>query len=258
MRRLTHLHAAPFPDASAARWVPALCSSGLASNEGSILSFSVSQHPAGVRPDGARRPGGADGCGPWRQRRLRGPARTATGNSTHDATSRRSRCLRVPSVGVPGHDSSCRVERSRSLNRISNHGQSEPDRKPVVAASRWYSEEPVQRPPDRARPLRRPGEDVDEHRDRARSPDDDQGHRRARRASPRAPSRTRSTAGPGVSEETRDRILAIAEELGWYPNRAARALSASRADACGLILARPASTLALEPFFMEFIAGVEA
>ena len=63
---------------------------------------------------------------------------------------------------------------------------------------------------------------------------------------------------PGVSEETRDRILAIAEELGWYPNRAARALSASRADACGLILARPATTIALEPFFMEFIAGVEA
>ncbi len=62
---------------------------------------------------------------------------------------------------------------------------------------------------------------------------------------------------PGVSEETRDRILAIAEELGWYPNRAARALSASRADACGLILARPATTIALEPFFMEFIAGVE-
>ena len=63
---------------------------------------------------------------------------------------------------------------------------------------------------------------------------------------------------PGVSDETRDRILAIADELGWYPNRAARALSASRADACGLVLARPASTIALEPFFMEFIAGVEA
>ena len=63
---------------------------------------------------------------------------------------------------------------------------------------------------------------------------------------------------PGVSEETRDRILAIADELGWYPNRAARALSASRADACGLVLARPATTIALEPFFMEFIAGVEA
>ena len=62
---------------------------------------------------------------------------------------------------------------------------------------------------------------------------------------------------PGVSDSTRERIVSIAEELGWYPNRAARALSAARADACGLVLARPARTLALEPFFMEFIAGVE-
>jgi DNA-binding LacI/PurR family transcriptional regulator len=63
---------------------------------------------------------------------------------------------------------------------------------------------------------------------------------------------------PGVSDDTRDRILSIAAELGWYPNRAARALSAARADACGLVLARPARTLALEPFFMEFLAGVES
>jgi DNA-binding LacI/PurR family transcriptional regulator len=63
---------------------------------------------------------------------------------------------------------------------------------------------------------------------------------------------------PGVSSDTRDRILAIADELGWYPNRAARALSAARADACGLVLARPARTIAIEPFFMEFIAGVES
>jgi DNA-binding LacI/PurR family transcriptional regulator len=63
---------------------------------------------------------------------------------------------------------------------------------------------------------------------------------------------------PGVSSDTRDRILAIADELGWYPNRAARALSAARADACGLVLARPAKTIAIEPFFMEFIAGVES
>src|SRR5262245_383192 len=62
---------------------------------------------------------------------------------------------------------------------------------------------------------------------------------------------------PGVSDDTRNRILAIARELGWYPNRAARALSAARADACGLVIARPARTLALEPFFMEFLAGVE-
>lgn len=63
---------------------------------------------------------------------------------------------------------------------------------------------------------------------------------------------------PGVSDDTRDRITAIARELGWHPNRAARALSGARADACGLVLARPAKTLALEPYFMEFIAGVES
>jgi DNA-binding LacI/PurR family transcriptional regulator len=63
---------------------------------------------------------------------------------------------------------------------------------------------------------------------------------------------------PGVSDTTRARILAIAGELGWYPNRAARALSVERADACGLVLARPAKTLALEPFFMEFISGIES
>jgi DNA-binding LacI/PurR family transcriptional regulator len=63
---------------------------------------------------------------------------------------------------------------------------------------------------------------------------------------------------PGVSDDTRERILSIANELGWYPNRAARALSAARAEACGLVLARPARMLALEPFFMEFISGVEA
>jgi len=63
---------------------------------------------------------------------------------------------------------------------------------------------------------------------------------------------------PGVSDDTRQRILEIARELGWYPNRAARALSAARADACGLVLARSANVLAFEPFFMQFIAGVES
>jgi DNA-binding LacI/PurR family transcriptional regulator len=63
---------------------------------------------------------------------------------------------------------------------------------------------------------------------------------------------------PGLSDDTRERILGIAEELGWYPNSAARSLSVARANACGLVLARPARTLALEPFFMEFLAGVGA
>jgi DNA-binding LacI/PurR family transcriptional regulator len=63
---------------------------------------------------------------------------------------------------------------------------------------------------------------------------------------------------PGLSDATRERILTIARELGWYPNSAARSLSAARAHACGLVLARPARTLAVEPFFSELIAGVEA
>ncbi len=63
---------------------------------------------------------------------------------------------------------------------------------------------------------------------------------------------------PGLSEPTRRRILEISEELGWYPNSAARALSAAVAGACGLVLSRPARTLAFEPFFMELMAGIEA
>ncbi|MFN8077638.1 MAG: LacI family DNA-binding transcriptional regulator [Kineosporiaceae bacterium] len=63
---------------------------------------------------------------------------------------------------------------------------------------------------------------------------------------------------PGVSEATRARIVAIAEEMGWSPNSAARALSAARTDTLGFCLSRPTSTLGLEPFFMEFISGIES
>jgi DNA-binding LacI/PurR family transcriptional regulator len=63
---------------------------------------------------------------------------------------------------------------------------------------------------------------------------------------------------PGLSASTRGRILAIAEEVGWQPNRAARALSASRSGSCGLAIARPARTLAYEPFFSKLLSGIEA
>jgi DNA-binding LacI/PurR family transcriptional regulator len=63
---------------------------------------------------------------------------------------------------------------------------------------------------------------------------------------------------PGISDDTRRRIVAIADEIGWHPNRAARALSASRSGACGLALARPARTLAYEPFFSKLLSGIEA
>ena len=62
----------------------------------------------------------------------------------------------------------------------------------------------------------------------------------------------------GVSEATRKRIIAIAEEIGFSPSSAARALTGAAAQAVGLVLSRPARTLGLEPFFMELISGVEA
>ncbi|MER6948988.1 LacI family DNA-binding transcriptional regulator [Nonomuraea sp. NPDC000554] len=62
---------------------------------------------------------------------------------------------------------------------------------------------------------------------------------------------------PGVSEETRARIQAIAQEIGWRPNLAARLLSGARADAIGLVVCRPARFLGVEPFFMELISGIE-
>ncbi|OKK16029.1 LacI family transcriptional regulator [Streptomyces sp. CB00455] len=63
---------------------------------------------------------------------------------------------------------------------------------------------------------------------------------------------------PGVSAATRASVKAIAEELGWRPNSAARALSGANAQAVGLVVRRPARTLGVEPFFMEFISGIES
>lgn len=62
---------------------------------------------------------------------------------------------------------------------------------------------------------------------------------------------------PGVSEQTRARILSIAEEIGWVPSSAARALSSDRAEAVGLIAVRRPELVATEPYFMRMVAGVE-
>ncbi len=62
---------------------------------------------------------------------------------------------------------------------------------------------------------------------------------------------------PGVSEATRERILAIADRVGFRASAAARALAGAPAKVVGLALQRPASTLGVEPFFMELVSGVE-
>lgn len=62
----------------------------------------------------------------------------------------------------------------------------------------------------------------------------------------------------GVSEETRQRILAVAHEMGWSPSQSGRSLAAARAFAVGLVLTRPPELLGSDPFYPAFIAGTEA
>jgi DNA-binding LacI/PurR family transcriptional regulator len=63
---------------------------------------------------------------------------------------------------------------------------------------------------------------------------------------------------PGVADETRDRILGVARELGWEPSASARSLGGRREHAIGLVISRDPLVLGADPFFMAFIAGVEA
>jgi DNA-binding LacI/PurR family transcriptional regulator len=62
---------------------------------------------------------------------------------------------------------------------------------------------------------------------------------------------------PGVSAATRERILAIADEVGFKPSSAARALSDGRSGAFGLIIDKPARTLGVEPYFTQLISGIQ-
>lgn len=62
---------------------------------------------------------------------------------------------------------------------------------------------------------------------------------------------------PGVAAQTRERINAAAERLGWRPNPSARGLSNHRAYSLGLVLRRDPLTFEVDPFFAAFVAGVE-
>jgi DNA-binding LacI/PurR family transcriptional regulator len=62
---------------------------------------------------------------------------------------------------------------------------------------------------------------------------------------------------PGVSEQTRARILEVAREMNWRPHRAARALGGSQAGAVGLVLARDPRTLGSEHFYTQILYGMQ-
>jgi LacI family transcriptional regulator len=60
---------------------------------------------------------------------------------------------------------------------------------------------------------------------------------------------------PDISEETRQKVVQTAQEIGYAPNQAARQLRRKKADAIGYIL--PANTPRFaDPFFTEFLAGL--
>ncbi|MFF5232506.1 LacI family DNA-binding transcriptional regulator [Dactylosporangium sp. NPDC000521] len=63
---------------------------------------------------------------------------------------------------------------------------------------------------------------------------------------------------PGVSEQTRARVLAAARDLGWAPNIAARSLGTARANAVGLVLVRPPRVMIVDSWFTQMLSGVEA
>jgi DNA-binding LacI/PurR family transcriptional regulator len=62
---------------------------------------------------------------------------------------------------------------------------------------------------------------------------------------------------PGLSDDTRRRVLEVAEELGWRPNPTARSLSGGAVGAVGLVLRRPADTLTSDTFYMQLFTGIE-
>ncbi|HEY5247406.1 MAG TPA: LacI family DNA-binding transcriptional regulator, partial [Dermatophilaceae bacterium] len=62
---------------------------------------------------------------------------------------------------------------------------------------------------------------------------------------------------PGVSSVTRQRVLDLAKDLGWYASSSARALSGAETGVIGLVLSRPPDLLTIETFFIRFLSGLE-
>lgn len=63
---------------------------------------------------------------------------------------------------------------------------------------------------------------------------------------------------PRVSDRTRAAVEAAVTELGYVPNRAARALAAGSTDAIALVVPEPETRLFAEPYFSGILRGVSA
>ncbi|GAA2534633.1 LacI family DNA-binding transcriptional regulator [Winogradskya humida] len=59
-----------------------------------------------------------------------------------------------------------------------------------------------------------------------------------------------------ISEATRDRILAVAQEIGYVPNTLARMLKAGQTNALGVLLPQSLAKIMENPYYARFLMGV--
>lgn len=63
---------------------------------------------------------------------------------------------------------------------------------------------------------------------------------------------------PGVSDRTRENIVAAANELGFVPSVRGQSLAGKKTFAVGLVVHRDPDVLEMDPFFGGFIGGIES
>jgi len=64
---------------------------------------------------------------------------------------------------------------------------------------------------------------------------------------------------PGVSEQTRKRVLALAKELQWAPHHAARTLSGiTTSMTVGFVLTRDVQEFGMESFYLRLLTGAQS
>ncbi len=61
---------------------------------------------------------------------------------------------------------------------------------------------------------------------------------------------------PRISKATTEKVLACMDELGYYPNAAARSLARNRTGTIGVIMPTTSEDVFLNPFFPEAIRGI--
>src|SRR5688572_14283043 len=63
---------------------------------------------------------------------------------------------------------------------------------------------------------------------------------------------------PQVSPQAREAVRRAIEELGYVPNRAARALVTQRTDSVALVVSESEERVFGEPFFASIVRGISA